>query len=950
MMRRLSKRRSSKDKQGPRAISEPTTVVIKKNGDGDKWGFGLGKMPETGLGVVTKVTGEGAAGRVPQMVVGVRVSAFNGKQIQTLEMSDIAAMMKKLKKVTLTLLPGAPVTRLPPPQSLKAPADNNTTQSESAPAAESDSAAAAEPGQQGGTEDNTTHQVTEHEKDLEAKAVTQYGVAYGAANAAAKQAKADEEQTAALADAEEWKTQRAKAVENLAQLTIRKPILRKADDTNAFFIDCPQDCTVWYTLTCLSTDFKNRAPIPEPGAEGVYKVQGGGQVMSETVDIEDGSTSVMCRAIAVRDEDGKQSGMAGLEIPVYPAHSPVIQLNDTTGEVCIVAREDGSDTTTAHGGASCSFEYNIQYTRGDSAGEWTVYDGPFTLKDQGTIRARAQSVWCTRSAVAQTTAYQVPPARMIPVVDKPTRAVTAYKVFGGNMGNGIRVYYAWDQDGEVDVTASTDSTECTNDVIDVVLDRPGERTLSVLVTQPNRMPSRSRVSVTVPALPAPTLGDTESDDTQKGLFVTVTPPQGFPTATMYYSWLKKATLDGTTGSRVKGSSVPVLANRTGARTLSVVAGYPGHVASSAERAYHIECSETPVITARSTEPQIDDTQVEFGTLEFVGTHTVSIKHANPFATVMYSITPASDAKGKQHRKPSIIYKEPFVIDADKEVVVSAEAVAPGEAPSELTSIRLDKLITTIDRQQTVQPKLTTSPGGVTVTCASHGANLHCTWVVNGQRGDPFAVTSGTKVPVDVSQPGTHVLEVYAAADGLGDSETVTETVTVKQLPPPQVNMVDKANGVYFKMFNTSSPPGINTSDVSVRVAFGVSKKGGDLSPTDSSLTWTSKKIGDAEAWASLPHDFKGNLKPMPFMRNEYLPATGQLDVLGSYFHVWARNTAPGWTPSEVYTHQALRITDMSSATGGDVKLRNVKKPTLGGTPHTPKQGMDFGHSLKPVNR
>ena len=52
----------------------------------------------------------------------------------------------------------------------------------------------------------------------------------------------------------------------------------------------------------------------------------------------------------------------------------------------------------------------------------------------------------------------------------------------------------------------------------------------------------------------------------------------------YYSWTKKATI-GKGSSRVVGDAVPVLANKSGARTLSVVASYPGHASSWAEREY-----------------------------------------------------------------------------------------------------------------------------------------------------------------------------------------------------------------------------------------------------------------------------------------------------------------------------------------------------------------------------
>lgn len=51
--------------------------------------------------------------------------------------------------------------------------------------------------------------------------------------------------------------------------------------------------------------------MPEPEGKGVSKTTQSGPFETPEVTIDDNTTSVVCRAISVRDEDGKQSGMAG---------------------------------------------------------------------------------------------------------------------------------------------------------------------------------------------------------------------------------------------------------------------------------------------------------------------------------------------------------------------------------------------------------------------------------------------------------------------------------------------------------------------------------------------------------------------------------------------------------------------------------------------------------------
>jgi hypothetical protein len=66
-----------------------------------------------------------------------------------------------------------------------------------------------------------------------------------------------------------------------------------------------------YTLTCLSADFSTKAAIPKPGKKGVLSTTKSGQFETAEVSIADGTISVVCRAISVRNSDGKESGMAG---------------------------------------------------------------------------------------------------------------------------------------------------------------------------------------------------------------------------------------------------------------------------------------------------------------------------------------------------------------------------------------------------------------------------------------------------------------------------------------------------------------------------------------------------------------------------------------------------------------------------------------------------------------
>lgn len=337
----------------------------------------------------------------------------------------------------------------------------------------------------------------------------------------------------------------------------------------------------------------------------------------------------------------------------------------------VAARDDVPDADTD----TYTFEWKLQ----SSTDGWLPYTDPVVLTEHGVVTARAQTVWCTRSAVVQHVVSQAPPPRMIPVLDKPTGATTAYKVFDGQMGNGVRVFYVWDEfDGPIPATVT--STECTDDVIQVNTERGGARTLSLLVTQPKRVPVRLEMKIDVPQLPLPKLSDAEGDESS-GLHVRVDKPEGFPSAKMYYSWNKTAVVGGGC-TRVLGPTVPVLTNRNGLRTLSVIAICPGHFPGTVNKTFDIECTAAPTIAAAAHKGDLSEADADFGITEIVGSYEITLEHENPFARIIYCVGSADD---KVKAKPTIEYKGPFTVEADTNLLVSAQATAPGEAISEVTA-------------------------------------------------------------------------------------------------------------------------------------------------------------------------------------------------------------------------------------------------------------------------
>jgi hypothetical protein len=269
---------------------------------------------------------------------------------------------------------------------------------------------------------------------------------------------------------------------------------------------------------------------------------------------------------------------------------------------------------------------------------------------------------------------------MIVVADKSTGATTAYRVFDGDIGNDIRTFYEWDTDGKT-VPATTDSTECVDDIIAVDLQRGGMRTLCTLITQPKRIPVKTETSFEVPEMPPPTLGNAEGGDSE-GLHVAVSRPAGFPSAKMYYSWIKTAVVGGGC-TRVVGPTIPVLTNRTGARTLSVIATCPGHVTSSAKKGFDVECTAAPTIGATARRAELSEADTDFGITELIGSYEVTLEHDNPFAKIIYCVTAAIDSGTP---KPTLEYKGKFAVEAGRNQIVSAVATAPGEGRSTIASM------------------------------------------------------------------------------------------------------------------------------------------------------------------------------------------------------------------------------------------------------------------------
>mmetsp|Transcript_14703 Transcript_14703/g.43509 ORF Transcript_14703/g.43509 Transcript_14703/m.43509 type:complete len:1588 (-) Transcript_14703:69-4832(-) len=738
------------------------------------------------------------------------------------------------------------------------------------------------------------------------------------------------------AEVASWKKQRTELAEKTALQNVRKPIIRKADHANAFLIDCPTGCTTWYTLSPMTADFSTKAAFPEPDGDGVLKASGAGPFETESFELQDGTTSMVCRAVAVRNDDGKKSGLAGLEVPTYPAQGPLVELNDQTGMVTVqpaaaILEADKVDFT---------FEWRYQA----STDAWAPYTEPLCPTEHGVILARSQTVWCTRSAVEKFTVPQAPPPRMVPVLDKATAKPIAFKVFDADMGGSVRVCYAWDE------AADPASRECVDDTIEVDTHRAGERRLSVLVFQSNRLPYRHVMDVIVPQLPPLRLGDTEEVD-GKGLQVTVDGPAGFPQAKLYYSWNKTAIAGKDGGcTRVIGRKVPVITNRVGSRTLSVIASYPGHTSSSTKRSYDVGRSSQPAITVASHHPEPTDDDAAFGLTELVGSHVVTIEHDNAFANIVYCFAPPGDAAAK----PFVLYSKPFTLEADRELVVSAQAVTPGDVPSEVATLHLPRVTVAIDVPRATPPTVAKNPDGATLSSVSDNDMIHFHWIINGDKGKAVTCPSGTTVPLDTEALGEHNLVACTTAEGVDESESVVTTFYVGQLPEPVVVSMDRGNGILFKPYNLKGEkrrgnadvlPDVDDGNVDVLCAFGVSKKGGRLLPDSPELTWTSPRVQDLDAWRPVPRDLRGKIAPLPFLGKEYLPQTSILDQHGLYLHIWARTICPGWAPSKMLVREAVKIEKIPASQNEDVSLRRVEAPSVGFVRHEPEP-VAFDEKLK----
>jgi hypothetical protein len=198
------------------------------------------------------------------------------------------------------------------------------------------------------------------------------------------------------------------------------------------------------------------------------------------------------------------------------------------------------------------------------------------------------------------------------------------------------------------------------------------------------------------------------------------------------------------------------------------------------------------------------------------------------------------------------------------------------------------------------------PRGVKLESASHTAEIHYAWTVNGTANDEQTVCSGSSVLLDASVTGTHVLNARVSDKGLTDSPPASTSITVERVPEPKVLKIDRTTGVHLNALVKSVAP----SDVDVQCAFGVTRKGGHVTPTDSTLTWVSVGAADPNSWRSVTRDQRGKLKPVPFHSAEYLPDTSRLDTHGAYLHIWARSLVPGWAPSKIYTHPPVKMSDM----------------------------------------